>query len=308
MYPRRVSVTVTTVAVAVGVLLALQGRRATDHRTDFASDTLRDTADTATQAQGSQVAPAVSRHHLSRSLPSNGAAIINASAIIDRVDSIPTTDSAVPGEADATAVTGGADTPSDPQRPADSKPPLPKFWRLTGDSHTLLTDHETVHTGLSSAVLQAVPGQAGTDSTIAVFQACSAIDFRGMRAQFTIYLLGDDNFGTAEAWLRVDDPTNVNLPVNVVRMPATLPTPPVWASVSVAMDVSATATVLTYGVILHGSGRLWMDTAKLGVIDAVGLVREEASRDPSPTDMLMNTSPAPRYPRNMDFEEFLSAR
>jgi hypothetical protein len=182
------------------------------------------------------------------------------------------------------------------------------FWQTDNSvGYTLITDHQIVHTGSSSAVLEFSSGQIGAESTTATFQACSATDFRGKHAQFTIYIRGDDGFGSAEAWLRVDDPTQKNLPINVVRLPATLPRPPDWAPVSVTIEVSPSATILTYGVILHGPGPLRIDSAQLSVIDANGAIREEPARDPTAEEMLMSMGAPLRYPRNMDFEESFTA-
>jgi hypothetical protein len=91
----------------------------------------------------------------------------------------------------------------------------------------------------------------------------------------------------------------------VVRQPAKLASPPDWAPVVVTIDVPPTATILTYGVILHGVGPLWIDTAQLSVIDADGATREEPVRDPTSEDLVLSMDAAPRYPRNMDFEESL---
>jgi hypothetical protein len=163
----------------------------------------------------------------------------------------------VGGRGDAVLATAAVPTetavPVNDAGPADAIRQVPRDWFRTGDNdgYAFLTDHQTVHTGASSAVLQGTEGQA--DSMTAVFQSCRATDFRGLRARFSIFLFGG---GSAKVWMRVDDPESDSKPIVVVRIPVVFPGPTAWVPVSVTMDVSSTATVLTYGVILHGSGPL----------------------------------------------------
>lgn len=199
------------------------------------------------------------------------------------------------------------DSPPDGQAQPNSKPSRPAFWSADiSGGYELVTDHDWVHTGSSSAVIESSTPQSDANSQVAVYQACRAGDFQGKRAQFTIYLLGEDGFGSAEVWLRFDDPTNAKEPIGIVRQAAPLASPSDWTVASATIDVPLSARILTYGIILHGPGPLRIDTAQLNVIDADGSTREEPSRDQTANDMLINTGSVPRYPRNMDFETFFT--
>lgn len=298
MNARRLMISALAAAAAVAVLLALHHRRTVDYRAQSVSVELRVMAGaTSSVTSLASAAPRPSKAQLGNR-SSHDPATTGASKLINSADNIPSTDTVQPGF----GTSSSADSPSEPPTQPNSKPPRPKFWQTdNNDGYTLITDHQFVHTGSSSAILELSSGQIGAESTAAVFQACSATDFRGKHARFTIFLRGDDGFGSAEAWLRVDDPTQSRLPINVVREPASLPSPPDWAPVSVTIDVSPSATILTYGVILHGTGPLRIDTAQLNFFDADGAKREEPARDPTAEDG--GVGAAPRYPRNMDFEE-----
>ncbi len=73
----------------------------------------------------------------------------------------------------------------------------------------------------------------------------------------------------------MDDPASDSKPIVVVRIPVVFPGPTAWVPVSVTM---ATAD---------------------------GGARDEPSVDPS-TRVLVDAGSAPRYPWNLDFEEFAS--
>jgi hypothetical protein len=98
-----------------------------------------------------------------------------------------------------TVLAADAAVPVDAAEPTDAIRKVPREWFRTGDNdgYTFLTDHQTVHTGVSSAVLQGREGQ--DDSLTGAFQACRATDFRGLQARFTIFLFGG---ASAEVWMR----------------------------------------------------------------------------------------------------------
>lgn len=198
------------------------------------------------------------------------------------------------------STSNGADFGNAPVDTSDSPKAqrmIPNYWRLTNDGFSFITESQEVHSGSYGAVLSSNQ-DAGSES---VFQSCSAAGFRGKRAQFSIFLMGGDEFGDAEVWVRIDDPTQ---PVQVVRVPANLQSGADWQLVKADIPVTLHATVLTYGVILNGRGPLWMDTAALGIVGTSGTVVDFVANDENSKPSVLASGLAPRFAENMDFEEF----
>jgi len=290
--------------VGVSLWIALDHQGPADHRPQSDLPRLEDSAERSTALSGS-LGIFTSQTHVAKSdrLQQESGAVHAPSVSSTTGNVRPRTVQSEDG------IEKSADSPPDGQAQPNSKPSRPAFWRADiSGGYELLSDHDWVHTGSSSAVIESSTPQSDLNSQVAVFQACRAVDFQGKRAQFTIYMLGVDGFGSAEVWLRVDDPANANVQerIGIVRQAAPLASPADWTVALATIDVPLSATILTYGIILHGPGPLLIDTAQLSVIDADGSTREEPSRDPTANEMLMNTGSVPRYPQNMDFEMFFT--
>jgi hypothetical protein len=77
-----------------------------------------------------------------------------------------------------------------------------------------------------------------------------------------------------------------------------------WTRYQLALDVPRNASVVAFGVLLHGSGRAWADDLAL----TVGDDRDVASTDMLPPDKVwrsLSPGPAalPRRPTNLGFED-----
>lgn len=298
MSSRRLMIAIVAITAAAALLFALHNGRSLAKRTQAASRVSKSNVSSRPEPLFSGT-PLSANAELSGRAPSLDSSTGDVShPISDYTGSIPSLNGVQPSAGMSTSADSSA------YRPGQSNSQLqrPKFWKTDHDGYSLITDHEFVHTGSSSVIMESSSGYRGLQSTAATFQACSAVDFHGKHARFTIYVRGDEGFGSVEAWLRVDSPAQSKMPINVVRQPIVVSSPLDWVPASVEIEVASTATVLTYGVILHGPGPLWLDSAQLSVIEADGETREEPTHEPMAEEWVSSIGTVWRYPQNMDFE------
>jgi hypothetical protein len=93
----------------------------------------------------------------------------------------------------------------------------------------------------------------------------------------------------AALWLRIDDAQGKALLLdNMKRHPITDSNP--WTRYEVTVTVPPDAARIAFGVLLFGSGSVYVDNVGFEVLDASGIV-DHAS-----------TTSLPAVPRNLDFE------
>ena len=117
-------------------------------------------------------------------------------------------------------------------------------------------------------------------------QECVADRYHGSRLRFSAFVKAQDVVGGGAIWVRVDDGSGKVLSFqNMQEHP--IHGTVAWTRYSLDVDVPSQAAVLYFGLLLHGTGQLWMDDVAL---DTVGRASEPAHRlppnvNPSPTNL-----------------------
>ncbi|HVP57311.1 MAG TPA: hypothetical protein VMU02_04395 [bacterium] len=169
---------------------------------------------------------------------------------------------------------------------------LPKGWYLAGsnpEDYSVTLDHAQVHSGAFSALLAsqlATPRGFGT-----LMQTVQADSYRGQRIRFTAYVRSEGIENWAGLWFRVDGAGSQPAMLafdNMHDRPIKGSTE--WQAYSVVLDVAREASAIAYGVLLTGPGKVWIDTARIEVVDK----NVPTTGGPAPS--------MPSEPTNLDFE------
>ena len=181
-----------------------------------------------------------------------------------------------------------------PQVRKPGRPPVPPGWLLAGSDpsdYEVGADVTVVHSGSRSGFIQAQPNPRGFGTLMQQFKAES---FRGMRLMLSAYVRTVDVDSWSGLWMRVDGPNDEAMSFdNMGDRPITGSTE--WSLYKVVLDVPEVAEVIALGVLLQGSGKVWIDDVQL----------EPVSAD-VPTTGRDYMEALPATPTNLDFEHIES--
>lgn len=189
----------------------------------------------------------------------------------------------------------------------NSEIPTPgwQFYGLSQEHYAASIDKELFYIGTQSARLEAVsenaPGSAG------IHQIIDATNYRNKRIRFTAFIRTQDIEDRCGLYLSVSKhsyPTELD---DMSNRPIKGTTG--WQQFSVVLDVDKDSHRINYGVILTGSGTVWIDAATLETVGedvvSTNISRFKfKNRDSSRNDDLRNEEheDLPHSPMNMDFE------
>ena len=214
---------------------------------------------------------------------------------------VPLVDDAAAGDAvDAPPVAATVPAVADP-----SASELPPHWRLGGsasEAYALSLDRSTVWNGSGSAMLASITPDASPYSFGALVQTVSAAPFRKKRIELSAFVKTDEALAGAALWIRADDASSTvvafdNMNVRMIRRA----TP--WTRRAIVIDIPAEAEVISFGGLLNGRGRLWIDDIQITEADAAAtptsrpMPRLSVARPSSATESSVSAEPL-----NLDFE------
>lgn len=173
-----------------------------------------------------------------------------------------------------------------------SQAQLPKGWFAAGThpkEYEMKLDREASHSGKASATLKSIVPKTGGFGTL--MQMCKADNYRGKRVRMSGFVRSVDVADWAGLWLRVDGSKSEALAFdNMQDRPVKGTTD--WKSCEIVLDVPEDAQMLAFGVLLSGTGQVWMDGIKFEIVGKDVPVTGTAGK---------NTGPA--APVNLDFED-----
>lgn len=166
----------------------------------------------------------------------------------------------------------------------------PKGWILTGSNtyYEAGTDHKVVHHGKASGYLKSTAEvSAGFGTLMQMFKADS---YRGKRLQLSGFVKTKDVAGWSGLWMRIDGKDEEILMFDNMQnrpLKGTLP----WTRCHVVLDVPSDSIAIGFGVILSGTGQVWVDNLRFDVVD-----------QQVPTTNLEEENELPDEPINLNFE------
>jgi hypothetical protein len=169
---------------------------------------------------------------------------------------------------------------------------VPSGWSLAGNSPA------SYRTGLDRA---AMPGGApsaylaSTQAKVAGFgtlmQTINAQNYLGKRVRLRGWVKSQDAADWAGLWMRVDKSKTMVAFDNM--QDRSIKGTQAWNSYDIVLDVPSDATAISFGILLAGTGEVWLNDVTLEVVD----------NDTKTTGQGMTPSNLPKTPVNLTFNE-----
>jgi len=180
---------------------------------------------------------------------------------------------------------------------------LPSGWGLYGSKpqeYDRSVDPATVYNGQASTYLKSKPG-IETSGFGTLSQGFSAAQYAGKRVRFSANVKSDsvEPHGTPTAWaglwMRVDAASKMLVLDNMHDFgeDRSIKGTTEWKNYAVVLDVPEGATGIFVGILLHGSGAIWINGGKFEVVGPE--VAVTAGTPP--------VKPLPDTPANLGFEK-----
>ncbi|MGD0098533.1 MAG: M56 family metallopeptidase [Terracidiphilus sp.] len=182
-------------------------------------------------------------------------------------------------------------------KPVNAQSPIrtngaPAGWFLAGTkpaNYVTGVDKTTIQNGQPSAYLKSVAPL--TDGFGTLMQQISASDYVGKRLRLRAWVRSQDIGEWAGVWMRVDKEQTM-VAFDNMQNRAIKGTQP-WKQCEVVLDVPKDATGVFFGILLSGSGEVWMNDVSLEVV----------GNDVPVTSQLPPAATVPTHPTNLKFTE-----
>lgn len=143
---------------------------------------------------------------------------------------------------------------------------VPSKWFLAGSDPTSYrtgVDKQVVYDGKVSAYLEsAMPRPRGFGT---MMQKIDAANYAGMRIRLHASVKSEDVADWAGVWMRVDEDSSILAFDNMQDRPIKGTQP--WKPYDVVLDVPPGASKIAFGILLSGTGEVWMNQVEF---EAVG--------------------------------------
>lgn len=170
-----------------------------------------------------------------------------------------------------------------------------KGWMLTGTSpeqYKAVIDSRVFHKGQRSVCFQSdVHEGIGPDQFGTLMQQFQATHYSGKRMRFSAFVKAEQVEGWCGLWMRIDDKLQNVLAFDNMERRSIRGTSD-WNYYACVLDVVQEADCISIGILLSGSGTVWMDSCRF----------EEVGMDIPVTESLAQTESFPSEPQNLTFE------
>ncbi|ASA26265.1 AraC family transcriptional regulator [Paenibacillus donghaensis] len=170
-----------------------------------------------------------------------------------------------------------------------------KGWMITGTSpgkYKATLDSQIYHQGRSSVSLKCI-----TDETLegqefgTLMQQFDAVNYLGKRMRFAGFVRTEEVSDWCGLWMRVDDKLQNMLGFDNMQHRSIKGTAD-WNYYACVLDIPAEADCLNIGILLSGTGAVWLDDCTF----------EEVGLDVPVTDSRERREDFPKEPQNLQFE------
>ena len=151
--------------------------------------------------------------------------------------------------------------------------PLARFdnrqWYKAGSQPTSYEagmDLTTIYDGQPTACLRSKEDVAGDDYFGTLTHQFLADRYRGKRIRFSAFAKSENIQNWAGLWLRIDRSYGASIIDNMMNRPITGTSG--WRQYVLVLDVPSDATQIVYGVLLFGSGSIWISSSKFDVVSS----------------------------------------
>jgi erythromycin esterase len=150
----------------------------------------------------------------------------------------------------------------------DFEDPCNPAWQISSDSPDSYQkdfDLRVAHSGQSSLSLQSVTAAPGGSARAG--QTIRAGGYQGQRVRLTAYIKTQNVAGSAGLVLDVRT-GGMQSPPSATQGAKLITGSQEWQQTSIELDVPPNAQTISYGVVLRGAGKLWLDELRLEILPA----------------------------------------
>ncbi|EMI41522.1 serine/threonine-protein kinase [Rhodopirellula sp. SWK7] len=151
-----------------------------------------------------------------------------------------------------------------PRSASGSQSQFPMHWGGGPRGYQVLVDETVKYGGNFSASLERT-SRNNQPMFGTIVQAIKAKNYCGQRIRFSGYLKTSDA-EAAGLWMRIDSAERGTVGFDNMQSRRVAGTHD-WHEVEIILDVPDDASVITFGAILTGDGRLWVDDLSIAVVD-----------------------------------------
>jgi hypothetical protein len=164
-----------------------------------------------------------------------------------------------------------------PLYPIPTKDKLPEGWFKTGSDpqdYDMGIDDVIAYSGTSSGFITGLPHAKGFGT---LMQSFRADNYRGSRVRLSGFVKAKNVTESSALWMRIDQPGSSLLdnmsdrPIEGTRD---------WTKYSIVLDVALDASEIAFGVLLAGSGRVWIDSLELSTVEPDVPVTKQLQYEP----------------------------
>jgi hypothetical protein len=141
----------------------------------------------------------------------------------------------------------------------------PKGWFMAGSKPTNYqtgVDQAMVENGLPSAFLKSAVPDTGGFGTL--MQTISANDYAGKRVRLRAWVRSEDLSDWSGVWMRVDKGNTSVAFDNMQNRP--IKGTQSWETCDVVLDVPQDASSISFGILLSGTGEVWMNDVTFEIV------------------------------------------
>jgi len=141
----------------------------------------------------------------------------------------------------------------------------PNGWLLTGskpNDFSVAVSTADGYQGHASASLKCEHTSADGFGTL--MQTILADEYKGQKVRWSGFVRSDEVMGWAGLWLRVDQGKDVLAFDNMQSRP--IKGTQTWQRYDVVLEVPASATQISFGILLNGAGKVSLSNTKLEVV------------------------------------------
>lgn len=168
---------------------------------------------------------------------------------------------------------------------------VPEGWYMAGTKpvdYESGIDAQAVYNGHASAYLKSKKPEIDGFGTL--MQNFGADNYMGKRVRFSAFVKAEDVQNWAGLWMRIDGKERAALAFDNMQDRAIKGTAD-WRKYEVVLDVPQNANGIFFGILLRGTGEVWINGVKFEVVGT----------DVPTTDKQKPSQPA--GPANLDFEK-----
>ncbi len=161
---------------------------------------------------------------------------------------------------------------------------VPQGWFVAGSTpqqYDVSSDGSVTYSGKPSVALRCLT--ANPTGFVTMMQSFLPDGYAGKRVRLSGFVKSEQISGWAGLWMRIDAGSLTAGFDNMQERPVTGTTD--WNSYSVVLDVPVGSTSVSFGILLHGTGKVWLSAVTFEVVGTDTPVTAMFTTPSAPTNL-----------------------